>query len=295
MKAMAGRVTLATRKVPKIYIDQIESGKIKSVSIGYYRDYIEDSTGSTYKGKPYNRIETDLYLNHLAILAEDAKGRCTYPECGIPPTKEGVLPADEYRTDPMHPSWRSMYDAMIKKYGAKKGKQVFYATLNERGWDDSKPRPKSKKKKKYDAYNDNAAIELKFMSEVEKFTDEEIEDLPDDAFLLERTRQLPIKNKDGVLHLPHVLAAENLLNVDSVNGVKGCDKKLCLNALTYMKKVLGMSENDAIVKWQNADLWQLVKDRESLRKIGAIETLAYKVITQFLTKLREKNSSVTYV
>lgn len=46
---------------------------------------------------------------------------------------------------PIHTDYRSMYAAMVKKYGAKKGRSVFYAYCNEHGLDHTKPRPASHK------------------------------------------------------------------------------------------------------------------------------------------------------
>lgn len=50
---------------------------------------------------------------------------------------------------------------MIKKYGAKKGKEVFYAKVNKHGWDDTKPMPSSKEHKVFDKYGKIEAKEAK--------------------------------------------------------------------------------------------------------------------------------------
>lgn len=43
---------------------------------------------------------------------------------------------------PIHPDWQKVLDAMIKRYGKKKGESVFYATMKKRGVDYTKPAPK---------------------------------------------------------------------------------------------------------------------------------------------------------
>lgn len=43
---------------------------------------------------------------------------------------------------PIHPDWRKVLNAMIKRYGKVKGTQVFYATMKKRGIDYTKPAPR---------------------------------------------------------------------------------------------------------------------------------------------------------
>jgi len=45
---------------------------------------------------------------------------------------------------PLHPDFQKIYDKMVAQYGAKKGKTVFYAWVNQHGYDDTKPFPGKK-------------------------------------------------------------------------------------------------------------------------------------------------------
>lgn len=47
----------------------------------------------------------------------------------------------------MHPDFKKVYKRFVSQYGIKKGKQFYYAWLNKKGYDDTKPFPKGKKKK----------------------------------------------------------------------------------------------------------------------------------------------------
>ena len=50
---------------------------------------------------------------------------------------------------PIHPDHKSMHDSMIKKHGAKKGKQIFFATMKKRGLNPDQPRLKKSKEMIY--------------------------------------------------------------------------------------------------------------------------------------------------
>jgi hypothetical protein len=45
---------------------------------------------------------------------------------------------------PLHPDFQKIYDKMVAQYGAKKGKSVFYAWVNQHEYDDTKPFPGKK-------------------------------------------------------------------------------------------------------------------------------------------------------
>lgn len=45
---------------------------------------------------------------------------------------------------PLHPDFQKIYDKMVAQYGAKKGKSVFYAWVNQHKYDDTKPFPGKK-------------------------------------------------------------------------------------------------------------------------------------------------------
>lgn len=46
---------------------------------------------------------------------------------------------------PIHPDFQKILKNMIKQYGEKKGKRVYYAWLNRNKLDESKPFPKKKR------------------------------------------------------------------------------------------------------------------------------------------------------
>jgi len=48
---------------------------------------------------------------------------------------------------PKHPDFKKIYARFTKQYGAKKGEDLYYAWLNKKGLDDTKPYPKGKEKK----------------------------------------------------------------------------------------------------------------------------------------------------
>jgi len=49
---------------------------------------------------------------------------------------------------PLHADFKKIYARFIKQYGEKKGKSLYYAWLNKKGYDDTKPFPKKEKKEK---------------------------------------------------------------------------------------------------------------------------------------------------
>lgn len=51
---------------------------------------------------------------------------------------------------PKHSDFQQIYNTMVKKYGEKKGKQVYYAWLNKHKLDDTKPMPKNLKESSRD-------------------------------------------------------------------------------------------------------------------------------------------------
>jgi hypothetical protein len=66
-------------RVPKETIDDIRSGKMLDVSIGFTFDR-EDTSGE-FEGQHYDYIQRNLFLDHLA--APIPSGRCPGPICGI--------------------------------------------------------------------------------------------------------------------------------------------------------------------------------------------------------------------
>ncbi len=48
---------------------------------------------------------------------------------------------------PKHPDFEKIYKRFINSYGEKKGNELYYAWLNKKGFDDTKPYPKGKEKK----------------------------------------------------------------------------------------------------------------------------------------------------
>ena len=59
---------------------------------------------------------------------------------------------------PIHSDWKDMYNNIVKQYGLKKGKQVFYSYMNKHGYDETKPRPGKKKEEMTTSIKENVPI-----------------------------------------------------------------------------------------------------------------------------------------
>lgn len=68
-------------RVPKEVINDIRSGKMLDVSIGFTFDK-EESSGE-FEGQHYDYIQRNLFLDHLAAPIPSGSGRCPGPICGI--------------------------------------------------------------------------------------------------------------------------------------------------------------------------------------------------------------------
>jgi len=61
------------------YVADIKSGKVKSVSIGFFWECMPES--GEWEGKHYDYVKRDILIDHVAV--GDWTGRCSYPACGI--------------------------------------------------------------------------------------------------------------------------------------------------------------------------------------------------------------------
>jgi len=82
------RVTLNFDKyvTPTKFLTDVRQGNLKDVSIGFY--YQPDFTPGTWNGQGYDYVMRDIVIDHVA--AGVAKGRCSYPSCGIGVDNIGV-------------------------------------------------------------------------------------------------------------------------------------------------------------------------------------------------------------
>jgi len=61
------------------YLEEIKTGKARSVSIGFFFDCIPQS--GEFKGQHYDYVKKDILIDHVAVGSW--QGRCSYPLCGI--------------------------------------------------------------------------------------------------------------------------------------------------------------------------------------------------------------------
>jgi hypothetical protein len=61
------------------YLNDIKSGRARSVSIGFFFDCIPQS--GEFKGQHYDYVKKDILIDHVAVGSW--QGRCSYPLCGI--------------------------------------------------------------------------------------------------------------------------------------------------------------------------------------------------------------------
>jgi len=66
-------------KVPPATIEQIKSGHMRGVSIGF--TYEEDRTPGDWNGQKYDFVQRNIFIDHVAAPIEE--GRCPGPLCGI--------------------------------------------------------------------------------------------------------------------------------------------------------------------------------------------------------------------
>jgi hypothetical protein len=71
------------------YLEEIKTGKARSVSIGFFFDCIQQP--GEFKGQHYDYVKKDILIDHVAVGSW--QGRCSYPLCGIGvDTIKGVEP-----------------------------------------------------------------------------------------------------------------------------------------------------------------------------------------------------------
>jgi hypothetical protein len=61
------------------YLEDIKTGKARSVSIGFFFDCIPQL--GEFKGQHYDYVKKDILIDHVAVGSW--QGRCSYPLCGI--------------------------------------------------------------------------------------------------------------------------------------------------------------------------------------------------------------------
>jgi hypothetical protein len=61
------------------YLNDIKSGRARSVSIGFFFDCVPQS--GEFKGRHYDYVKKDILIDHVAVGSW--QGRCSYPLCGI--------------------------------------------------------------------------------------------------------------------------------------------------------------------------------------------------------------------
>jgi len=66
-------------KLPAGLLDEIKSGGLKDVSIGF--TYQHDATPGEWEGQKYDFVQRDIFIDH--VVAPCPVGRCPSPYCGI--------------------------------------------------------------------------------------------------------------------------------------------------------------------------------------------------------------------
>jgi len=66
-------------RVPKEVLDDVKSGALKDVSIGF--TYEEDKTPGEWEGEKYDFVQRNIFVDH--VVAPCPVGRCPSPYCGI--------------------------------------------------------------------------------------------------------------------------------------------------------------------------------------------------------------------
>jgi hypothetical protein len=77
-KIKAELVFFKSRCSPE-YLNDIKSGRTRSVSIGFFFDCIPQS--GEFEGQHYDYVKKDILIDHVAV--GNWQGRCSYPLCGI--------------------------------------------------------------------------------------------------------------------------------------------------------------------------------------------------------------------
>jgi hypothetical protein len=74
-----GNVHLLKAKNDPAFIQDVKDGRLKDVSIGFI--YEEDWTPGKYQGQPYDFVQRNLLINHVAVGVP--RGRMTSPQVGL--------------------------------------------------------------------------------------------------------------------------------------------------------------------------------------------------------------------
>jgi hypothetical protein len=74
-----GNVHLLKSKNDPAFIQDVKDGRLKDVSIGFI--YEEDWTPGKYQGQPYDFVQRNLLINHVAVGVP--RGRMTSPQVGL--------------------------------------------------------------------------------------------------------------------------------------------------------------------------------------------------------------------
>jgi len=78
-KGIKADLTWDKSKVPAEILDQVKSGALRDVSIGF--TYEEDKTPGEFEGQGYDYVQRNIFIDHVA--APVPVGRCPSPMCGI--------------------------------------------------------------------------------------------------------------------------------------------------------------------------------------------------------------------
>jgi len=79
VRGISANITWFKDKVPKQMLDDVKSGALKDVSIGFA--YEEDWTPGEFEGEHYDFAQRNLFIDH--VVAPCPIGRCPSPYCGI--------------------------------------------------------------------------------------------------------------------------------------------------------------------------------------------------------------------
>jgi hypothetical protein len=79
VRGISTEITWFKDKVPKQLIDDVKSGALKDVSIGF--TYEEDATPGEFEGEHYDFAQRNIFIDH--VVAPCPQGRCPSPYCGI--------------------------------------------------------------------------------------------------------------------------------------------------------------------------------------------------------------------
>jgi hypothetical protein len=261
-----GNVHLFKAKNDAGFLDDVRAGKLKDVSIGFL--YEEDWQAGKWNGKPYDFVQRNILINHVAVGLP--KGRMTSPSVGLGLDSSGAVhvgldPWEE--TESMirsgHGDASKASTCRTKVLSETQGISLVVCKNKDTGdwydqsflFDKSKGWSMSKAKDWFQGHaaNDASKWFIKVMvdsmtQEIDSFGDASF---PDECFAYvpesakgkdgnKSERKLPYKNADGSVDWPHVRNA--LARLDQTIGIPAAEKEQIRKKL---EALIASSQNPA--------------------------------------------------